>query len=141
MFVGRKGKKEEEEERIEFGRDERSEIFDFFESSKGCRASKITIVFLPRCIFVHASNICPCFSRDTVRMTKGKMCVKPMEENEEDKVVSMIINYFTARVNICQGGLNKMLISARKSFFSMRSSVQINRRNESILQFFFEKAR
>ncbi|XP_015434231.1 PREDICTED: probable Ras GTPase-activating protein [Dufourea novaeangliae] len=25
------------------------------------------------------------------------MCVKPMEENEEDKVVSMIINYFTAR--------------------------------------------
>ncbi|OAD61749.1 hypothetical protein WN48_09700 [Eufriesea mexicana] len=28
------------------------------------------------------------------------MCVKPMEENDEDKVVSMIINYFTARVNM-----------------------------------------
>lgn len=45
-------------------------------------------------------NICCCFSRDTVRMTRRKMCVKPMEENDEDKVVSMIINYFTARVNM-----------------------------------------
>lgn len=27
-----------------------------------------------------------------------------MEENEEDKVVSMIINYFTARVNISVRG-------------------------------------
>ena len=33
------------------------------------------------------------------------MCVKPMEENDDDKVVSMIINYFTARVNM-RGRLN-----------------------------------
>lgn len=45
-------------------------------------------------------NICRHFSRATVRMTRRKMCVKPMEENEEDKVVSMIINYFTVRVNM-----------------------------------------
>jgi hypothetical protein len=30
------------------------------------------------------------------------MCVKPMEENEDDKVVNMIINYFSARVNIVE---------------------------------------
>lgn len=32
------------------------------------------------------------------------MCVKPMEENEDDKVVSMIINYFSTRVNIAKSG-------------------------------------
>lgn len=35
-------------------------------------------------------------------MVRRKMCVKPMEENEDDKVVSMIINYFNARVNIAK---------------------------------------
>ncbi|XP_076654729.1 ras GTPase-activating protein raskol isoform X4 [Halictus rubicundus] len=47
--------------------------------------------------FVEPGNICCAFSRGTVRMTRRKMCVKPMEENEEEKVVSMIINYFAAR--------------------------------------------
>lgn len=37
-----------------------------------------------------------------VWMVRRKMCVKPMEENEDDKVVSMIINYFSARVNIAK---------------------------------------
>lgn len=37
------------------------------------------------------------------RMVRRKMCVKPMEENEDDKVVSMIVNYFSARVNIADG--------------------------------------
>lgn len=36
------------------------------------------------------------------------MCVKPMEENEEDKVVSMIINYFTARVNMHRGRVSRV---------------------------------
>lgn len=40
---------------------------------------------------------------ETTRMVKRKMCVKPMEENEDDKVVSMIVNYFSARVNIADG--------------------------------------
>jgi len=41
------------------------------------------------------------------------MCVKPMEENEDDKVVNMIINYFSARVNIVEGprAANRALFS------------------------------
>lgn len=37
--------------------------------------------------------------RKASSMRKRKMCVRTMEDNEDDRVVNVIINYFTTRVN------------------------------------------
>ena len=37
--------------------------------------------------------------RENDSMRKQKMCVRSMEDNEDDRVVNVIINYFATRVN------------------------------------------
>lgn len=98
VFVGSDLGREKERKRFERNELNRTRWDWAVGNIRSFRILEDSVVLLPRWIFVR--NICRCFSRDTLRVSKGKMCVKPMEENEEDKVVSMIINYFTARVNI-----------------------------------------
>lgn len=38
-------------------------------------------------------------NRQAGSMRKRKMCVRAMEDNEDERVVNAIINYFTTRVN------------------------------------------
>lgn len=81
-------------------------------------------------------NICSVFLAPnlfaTARMVRRKMCVKPMEENEDDKVVSMIVNYFSARVNIADDYQWKTETSAK----SFAKSIQrvLNSLNNSLIK-------
>ncbi|KAK1133417.1 hypothetical protein K0M31_011228 [Melipona bicolor] len=58
------------------------------------------------------------------------MCVKPMEENEEDKVVSMIINYFTARFILYSFGALALTSLATQGYVPGRlpECVQLSRK-------------